>query len=202
MVQPGGVNDSITGGVMPTGGAVKLTIDADKKGWVQLPNGVYLETVAGVINATYTGATGGITYYVPKVGGGLSISNSSITGELTYNGSVNFNASVNTLITSISCQNSNDLYMAANTGMTELIDGSATIIIASGCALTAKSIGDILYAAYNDARADVNYNFSGGTNANASAVYSYLTSQYGLVDPESQIIDYLLDNGGTIQLNP
>jgi len=59
--------DLIYGGTMPNNGAVKLTIDAGKIGYILLPNGQILTSNgAGVINATYTGATGSITYYVPK----------------------------------------------------------------------------------------------------------------------------------------
>jgi len=187
---------------MPTGGSVKLTIDADKKGWVQLPNGVYLETVASVINTTYTGATGSITYYVPKNNNVITIVASGLTGSIIYSGDRALIIDSSTLITSLTANSAVYIQSQACTTLANVSANSAEVVNATNSAYTAKSIGDILYAAYVDGRANVNFNFSGGTNANASAVYSYLTSQYGIADPEVEIYDVLVDNGGTIQLNP
>jgi hypothetical protein len=72
---------------------------------------------------------------------------------------------------------------------------------AYNCSLTAKAIGEILYAAYLEDRQNVYFNFSGGTNAcigGSSGIALYLGFTYG-VDINA-VIDRL-DVTGTILLN-
>ena len=184
---------------MPTGGAVKLTIDSNKYGWVEFPDGTMQVTLSGVINTTYTGATGEIKYFVPKNNtGGITISNSSISGAIVYNGTNNVNASGNVLLTSIKAENSPELYVFGNTVMAYLIAGSASLVSASNCALTAKSIGDILFAAYVANRQNVNFNFSGGTNAASGVINTYLLATYGVT---FATVYAALDVTGTILYN-
>lgn len=169
-----------------------------------MPNGVILQTVAGVINTIYTGVAGGITYYVPKnLTSDLQIGLSGLSGSIVYNGnlSTQFYGGFNS-VDSYSFKNQTLINVQNCGGLANLIALKAIDLNASNCALTAKSIGDILYSAYVDDRSDINYNFTGGTNATASAVYSYLTAQYAIADPEAQVYDVLVNNGGTIQLNP
>ena len=146
---------------------MKLTIDNDKIGYIRLPNGVILQTVAGVINTIYTGVGGGVTYYVPKDATLVDISLSGVSGQSIYDGGLELKT-----------------------------------INASNCALTAKSIGDILYAAYADNRANVNYNFTGGTSAGATAINAYLTITYGVGITLVAVKAALTGLGGTITNNP
>ena len=179
---------------------MKLTIDSDKIGYIRLPNGDILQTVAGIINTIYTGIAGGINYYVPKTTAEIDISSSGVRGNIVYNGLSEIHV-IAVPITKLTSNESTIVQSYGNSLLTVIEANKTVTLIASGCALTAKSIGDILYAAYADNRANVNFDFSGGTNAVASAVYSYLTTQYAFVDPEVQVYDVLSDNGGTIQLN-
>ena len=126
--------------------------------------------------------------------------NSGLTGAIIYNGISEFSMSESS-VTSLIANNTDYLDLNGSGSLANLVDGKAVTCTAVGCALTAKSIGDILYQAYVDNRANVNYNFSGGTNAAASAVYSYLTAQYAISEPELEVYDVLVDNGGTIVLN-
>ena len=180
---------------------MKLTIDNDKIGYIRLPNGVILQTVSGVINTIYTGVGGRITYYVPKNTSVVNVSESGLTGDIVYNGLSEIHA-IAVPITKLTSNESTIVQSYGNSLLTVIEANKTVTLIASGCALTAKSIGDILYKAYADNRANVNFNFTGGTNAAASAVYSYLTTQYAISDPEVEVYDVLVNNGGTIILNP
>lgn len=169
----------IYGGTIANGGAVKLTIDADKTGYIKLPNGTILTTVAGVIDTIYSGVGGAITYYVPK-GTGANIMDSNINGDLTTNVKVLIGASETTLVSSLTATVSTYVYMYGYPILSSIIAPLATTAIAQNCALTAKSIGDIIYQAYIDNRQNVNFDFSGGTNALEGAVDTYLQSAYGV----------------------
>ena len=183
---------------MPTGGAVKLTIDADKIGYVRLPNGGILTTTAGVINTTYTGVAGRITYYVPK-NSSVDVSSSGLSGEITYNGTQRISA-ISVRITKLTANLSTEIHSYSNSLLSVIEGEKADTVIASNCSLTAKSIGDILYAAYDKNRANVWYEFSGGTNAPYAAIDDYLIENYSL--DEDTIVNSLVANGGVITLNP
>lgn len=186
---------------MPDGGAVKLTIDSDKVGYVKLPNGGILTTSSGVINTTYNGVEGRIIYYVPTATTVLEVQLTDTSGYVIYNGSnsiIKLGGNAHLLV--ITAENVTDtLVCSGAVSLTSLIAPKATTIDASNCALTSKSIGDILYAAYVDDRPSVVYNFSGGTNAAYGAIDDYLTNTYS-VDIDTVVT--ALDVRGTIQLNP
>jgi len=74
----------------------------------------------------------------------------------------------------------------------------ATICDVQGSSLTAKAIGEILYAAYLDDRQEVYFTFSGGTNANNEYIDFYLGFTYGVT---LDTVIARLDVTGTIILN-
>ena len=195
--------DTIYGGTIANGGAVKLKIDSDKTGYIKLPNGTLLTTVAGVINTTYTGVGGAITYYVPKVTALLEAQLSSIAGNVVYNGDNSIlKLGGNLLLLGITAYNvTGKITTSGSTAITNLIAPKASIIDALNCALTAKSIGDILYQAYVDNRADVVYYFSGGTNATSNEIDTYLTSTGIFPDGFDTLLGELETLGGNITYN-
>lgn len=182
---------------------MKLTIDNDKIGYVRLPNGVILQTVSGVINTIYTGVGGRITYYVPKNTSVVNVSESGLTGDIVYNGMSEIHV-IAVPITKLTLNESTIVQSYSNSLLTVIEANKTVTLSASGCALTAKSIGDILYAAYADNRANVNFDFSGGTNAANGLIEDYWLYTYAA--PTSvELADVLVSltgNGGTIQLNP
>lgn len=201
--------DTIYGGTIANGGAVKLTIDSDKTGYIKLPNGTLLTTVAGVINTTYSGVGGAITYYVPKLGAinDLIVSESDLIGAIKYNGILTEShfKSNNTFISELILPSS--LLITTNNCnyLSNITAPKVSELYASGCALTAKSIGDILYQAYVDARMNVVYDFSGGTNASweedpVLSIVDYLNNTYGS-GMALIIVSALELNGGTILIN-
>lgn len=129
---------------MPTGGAVKLTIDSDKVGYVRLPNGGILTTVAGVIDEIYNGAEGNIVYYVPKNTSIVDVSNSDLAGNIVYDGSADLDCN-STSVTSLTANRSSSIN-CSTTPITILEANNALNVIASSCPLTPKSIGDFLIA--------------------------------------------------------
>ena len=184
---------------MPTGGAVKLTIDADKIGYVRLPNGVILTTTAGVINTIYTGVGGRITYYMPKNNTNTNIDNSGITGNIYNESNSQFSFAGCTGLISLNIPEGLVFNFGGSVNFESLIAPKATTIYGSGCKLTAKSIGDILYQAYVDNRENVNYYFTGGTNAAYGAIDSYLNDKYS--SDVDTIVNSLTANGGVITVN-
>lgn len=169
--------DLIYGGTIANGGAVKLTIDSDKTGYVKLPNGTVLTTVAGIINTTYTGVGGAITYYVPKDSTIVDISTSGISGDITYNGTSELTA-IAISLTSIKAINATYISAYANSNLHTVISGKVILLALTNCALTAKSIGDNLLAfAANNPTAIGTANFSGGTSALDTAIDAYLITQ-------------------------
>lgn len=185
---------------MPIGGAVKLTIDNGKVGYVRLPNGGILTTVAGVIDTTYSGVGGAITFYSPKNSTLVDISGSDVHGAIIYNGASNFVYQISSEIESLTANNTDYVDVTGDSNLTELKANLVVTCLAVGCALTAKSIGDILYQAYIDNRENIVYDFSGGTNASETLIETYFDSEYGLV--WSSVYNQLVTvNGGTITLN-
>lgn len=167
---------------------------------MKLPNGNILTTVAGVINHTYTGVGGRITYYVPKNTALVSIEDSGVSGTLTYNGVGDIDITYCPNLDGLISNKSHLVAISNSTNAYNLIAKKAIAISGNACALTAKSIGDILYAAYVDNRANVNFNFIGGTNAGYGAVGAYTSATYGKTSFE--LINLLVTvNGGTIQIN-
>lgn len=215
----GELNYLIAGGTISNGGSVKLTIDSDKVGWVKLPNGSLLETVSGVVDSTYSGVGGNITYYIPKSQTGtVDIKDSSISGDISTDVVAGFDSTNCDLLTSITAQyleglNSPNCNLLTSIGgallqaatcnaspsLTTLFCPKATTIYGQGCALTAKSIGDILYSAYIDNRASVAFNFSGGTNALQSTIDTYLQATHG-VTVATVTTKLVTDLGGVVTL--
>lgn len=174
--------DTISGGVIPTGGSVKLTIDSNKIGYVILPNKSVLTTVSGVINTTYAGVAGLITYYVPKNTNTASIANSGVQGGIVYNG-----------LNILDCD--------GNTALTSIVANNTKTIYATGASLTAKAIGDILKKLY-----DFNVNacelaFDGGANAIEGSVNTYLQSAYIGLTYATVYARLATANGGTILID-
>lgn len=189
--------DTIKGGSIATDGVVKLTIDSDKIGYIFLPNGSILTTVAGVIDTTYKGFGGAITYYVPKVlTNQINTRQATYTGTITYNGTNAWSCGGNAFMTGCVAPNAQILEPNNSSKLTTLIAPKVVKLAASDCALTAKSIGDILYQAYSNNRANVVFNFTGGTNAINTAISGYLTDTYG-VDLFT-VETALVANGGTV----
>ena len=191
--------DSIVGGRIATNGVVKLTIDSNKVGYIFLPNHTVLTTVARVIETTYTGVGGRITYYVSKNNQLTSVSNSELAGNIKASVSGTFYAVGCPLLTGVVADNAANLNLTNSVLLSSLVAPRAATIFAQGCRLDAKSIGDILYAAYIENKPDVMYYFSGGTNANEEGINDYLFDTYAV--PLATVIA-LLDVTGTITLNP
>ena len=169
---------------------------------MRLPNGGILATTAGVINYTYTGIRGRITYYVPTNTSIVDVSSSGLSGEIVYNG-VNEIHAISVPITKLTANKSTIIQAYSNSLLTIVEANKVVTLVASGCALTAKSIGDILYQAYIDNRAHVNYVFNGGTNAAYGAIEDYWLATYALsTNVELDDVLTALDVTGTIVLNP
>jgi hypothetical protein len=76
-------------------------------------------------------------------------------------------------------------------------------VYGDNCALTAKSIGDFLFAAaQNNPTANGIANFSGGTNAGTVAVSQYMSNDHN--DNGNWLSDFIQDKlfHWTITLNP
>jgi len=174
-----------------------LSINADKKGWIQLPNGTYVETVNGLVNATAT-ISGAVTYFMPKDNTEASISTSAISGEITTDMANTLYSQGCANLTSIVANNLQSLNAINNSSLTSIIAPKAVYCNVLNCSLTAKAIGEILYAAYLEDRQNVYFDFSGGTNAGDNAIESYLMATYSV-----SVLDVIdrLDITGTIILN-
>lgn len=194
--------DLIYGGTIATGGVVRLQIEGGLNGYVKLPNGTVQQTNGSgvVLLDPYTGVGGAITYYVPKVTALLEAQLSDIAGYIVYDGSNSiFQMGGNAHLLGITAKNvSNTITCSGSVALTNLIAPKATTIDASNCALTAKSIGDILYAAYIDNRENVDFNFSVGANAGWDDVKTYIFNTYGIT---GQTVVDSLDVTGEIFFN-
>ena len=191
--------DMIYGGTIANGGAVKFEIDNDKTGYIKLPNGTLLTTVAGVIDTTYSGVGGAITYYVPKNSTVAEIENSGLTGAITTNFAGIILVEGSNGITGLTAPYSIQIGCRNMPLLTNLVAPHVLGLAVSGSALTAKSIGDILYAAYIDNRANVVYDFSGGTNAEYDDIKTYIFNTYGVAG--TTVVTALENLGGVITFN-
>lgn len=193
--------DTISGGTLPTPRAYFLHIDSNKTGYIRFADSSIVTTTGGDATGTYAGVSGAITYYVPKTTTVSDISNTDIQGHINFNGDGYLYAKTCPLLQSIIAPNANTVWVttAITSVLTSIIAPKATTVLASGCALTKKSCGDILYAAYIDDRADVEYDFSGGTSAVDTAISGYLTDTYGV---DLFTVETALElNGGDITYN-
>lgn len=193
--------DVIYGGTIANGRAVKLTIDSDKTGYIKLPNGTLLTTAAGVINTTYTGVGGAITYYVPKtLTNVINTRQSGYIGTIIYNGTNDLTCGASDTLVGLVANNSEYLEPNNSPAFTTIKAKKVVFCNATNCGLTAKSIGDILYQAYIDGRENVVYNFSGGTNANVTQIDAYMLSAgYGVTVDDCFLV--LVGEGGVLTIN-
>jgi len=180
---------------------LKLTIDSDKTGYVLLPNGKVLITSAGVINTTYNGYGGNITYYVPKDSTSVVVQGSSLAGSVISNRTERLDLPNNDLLLSVEVATCVNIQVDSSDNLTTLIAPEAVTVVANNCALTAKSIGDILYAAYDDNRASVAFDFSGGNNALQGDVDTYLQATYPGLTYATVYTILVTGNGGTITID-
>ena len=132
-----------------------------------MPGNGYTYTLLEGIDTTILGGWWSVTYYVPKIASIVDIGNSDLSGAITYNGVNIFECwSFNVgRLKSVIASSAIVIYCHGDTTLTNLVANNAVHIDATGSALTAKSIGDILYAAYVDNRLNVTFEFIGGTNA-------------------------------------
>ena len=127
--------------------------------YVILPDGGIVESVDGYLVHDYDGIAGNVKLIVAK-DGLVSISNSKLIGKLVTEttGSVEM----------VNCQL-----------ITDFEANNSYNVNAQGASLSAKSIGDWLYAVSIDYEGYVgNGNFSLGTNANETAINAYLVATY------------------------
>lgn len=140
-----------------------------------LPNGKVLTTVDGEIDTTYNRYGGAITYYVPKNTILINIDNSGLSGSIVYNGTANFSLNGHNELISVTCPNIEGIFNSENSeNLANVIAPKVTSCNMYNCALTAKSIGDILAQTYFNFVDHVTFDFSGGTNATSSEVDIYL----------------------------
>jgi len=130
-----------------------------------------------IITATDSGS---VTYIVPKNNTATGISISAISGDITTTIANALYSSINNNLRSIVANNLLTLTAYSCPSLTSVIAPKVVSCDVHNCSLTAKAIGEILYAAYFDDRQNVYFNFSGGTNANSTSIDSYLQATYGV----------------------
>jgi hypothetical protein len=169
---------------IPSSGKAYLEVNSDKTCFVVLPNGTLLTSTSGVINTTSPTA-GNVKLIIPKGEISTKLDNgvdvfADFTGSYECNNLGSFSAASSDLI-SIKVNNKTSVSVGGSVDLDVLECESATAIYATNCALTAKSIGDFLIAAYtNNPTASGTANFTGGTNADLEAVSVYMQTQgYG-----------------------
>lgn len=191
--------DAIYGGTIATDGVIKMTIDSSKVAYAILPNGSVLTTVAGVIDSVYTGTPGYVTFYAPVFGSNVDLTASEILGKIIYNGVNAINLS-GTPISKFTANKTAEIACFGCTVLNSLIAKKAILLDCTNCSLDAKSIGDILYAAYLDNRLEIAYIFTGGNNALQSDVNAYLLANYGVTYATVYAL-LVTTNGGTITID-
>lgn len=189
---PGGI-ETITGLSISDGRTtpqnVYLAVDSDKVCYVILPSGEVLTSTAGVINYDWTGNAGRVKLIVPKNTSTIGLTSSDFNIKSKFVGKFetiicdNHNLSIdiraNSLITSVVAKNATIVDITNSTGITSVVSGNAINLYALGCSLTAKSIGDFLFAAAaNNPTASGVANFAGGNNATYSSVSNYIKATY------------------------
>jgi len=171
----------INNGTIANGGTVHLSIDIDKTGYVFLPNGTMLTTIGGLIDTTYSGVGGKITYIIPKnavvaiLTGGYTAGDvvTDFAGELAFGG--------NSFLTSITANNTTSLICNDCALLTTISVNKADVIEAPRCHLTDKAIADIIIAAANEPTVqDVVFDFTEYANATYGSVFIYANTNYGI----------------------
>jgi hypothetical protein len=142
-------------------------------------------------------SSGAVTYFVPKNNTVVDISYSAISGDITTDITSVLYSYSNPNLTSILANNVRTLGATSCLLLTSIIMPRAIYCAASNSSLTAKAIGEILYAAYLEDRQNVNFTFNGGNNANSTSIDSYLQVTYGVT---LAVVVTRLDVTGTITL--
>lgn len=181
----------ITGMTIPDGNSTPMRayveVDSDKICYAVMPDGRVLTSISGVINAQYTNFGGRVRLVIPKtttrlstIGGAGSIASdfysvfeSNLTGAITSS----------IYVSNVIVPNTVNLYVGGNANLTTFYAPKAQQISLTGCALTAKSIGDFLLSAVanNNLAVSCNAAFTGGTNATAMAISTYLFNDSDVV---------------------
>jgi len=236
---------------------IYLAVDSNKICYVVQPSGAVLTSTAGVIDTTWGGSAGFISFISPKNSSSITISLSDVSGNLRtdFIGDLFVSSTYITglwarksrKVISELCPDLTNLYSdeaievlvsnCANlesvlcpkvnifygTGCSNLNNINAPIgdyisipnciklsnlsankvsfIYAHNCALTDKSVGDILYNAYEDDRLAVNFDFSGGTSALQGAVNTYLQATYAGLTLTTVMARLVTTNLGTVTID-
>lgn len=199
--------DSIAGGTIENGGAIKLTVDTDKSAYIILPDESRINAVDGIIDTIWTGDPGIIDYFIEKGNTFIDLGYSGLTGDIVAIGdfenltagifnfcfisSFDVNAFTNLIslelsnnqLTSFNADtlvNLEDISLSTNQLTTFNINQFINISAygISANQLTPQAIGDnLLSIAINNPNEIGQANFNGGTNASESAIDSYLITQ-------------------------
>jgi hypothetical protein len=149
------------------------------------------------LTATATDS-GSVTYFVPKNNTVAGISDSAISGEITTDIATKLYTHRCNNLTSITANNAITLGAVQCPLLTSIIAPKLAYCDVRICSLPSGALGEILYAAYLDDRQSVYFDFSGGTNANDTAIDSYLQATYSVT---LAAVILRLDVTGTIILN-
>lgn len=145
---------------------VYLRVDSDETCYVLLPDNTVLTSTAGIIDEVWEGIAGRVKLIIPKDTTLLSISKTGFYGS-QFSGHVGLVSKITTVD------------FSAVLELTSFSAPYATVVDAPNCALTAKSIGDFLFAAAaNNPTASGVANFSGGNNATDRAITDYMNDTY------------------------
>ena len=214
---PGGI-ETITGLSIGDGRTapqkVYLAVDSDKVCYVILPSGEVLTSTAGVINYDWTGNAGRVKLIVPKNTSTIGLTSSDFNIKSKFvgkfetiicdNPNLSIDIRANSLITSVVAKNAALVDITNSTGITSVVSGNAINLYAPGCSLTAKSIGDFLFAAAaNNPTASGVANFTAGNNATYGQIESYM-AQFD-IDILNDRLDFWIEahlSNWTVTLKP
>jgi len=175
---------------------IYLEVDSNKICYVVQPSGAVLTSTAGVIDTTWGGSAGKVVLVIPKT---TTIVTTDKTGSYSSDFTGDFSCNLNAIYLSSGSSFSSyttpnatiQVNFGASSSLTDFYAPKiATNIFASGCALTAKSIGDFLISAsINNPTASATANFGLGTNANRDAINAYLITRGTTLAAIELIID-------------
>jgi hypothetical protein len=175
---------------------VYLEVDSIQSCYVVLPDGSVLSSTAGVINYDWRGSAGRVKLIVPKSTSILRLSGGKFTGALLSNGTYNTDFTyqgTSNGIESISLPNASYIVNVQNdNSLKDVYCPKAIKLFAAGSSLTAKSIGDFLFAAAaNNPTASGVANFTGGNNAYIAEVAVYMS---GNPDQDATFVEDFISN--------
>jgi hypothetical protein len=158
---------------------IYLEVDANKVCYVVQPNGVVLTSTAGKIDVNYTGSGGNVQLIIPKNTDGFQINNSALIGIINLTLTETYFSAISCPFVSKIITKGNDTLIAGGSLMlTNLYCKNKTTVNVNSCSLTAQSIGDFLLDAIANNRTYAGTLIAtGGTNAGATAVNSYLITR-------------------------